>query len=436
MSFNKGLLERTFKLSANKTDVKTEVMGGITTFMTMAYILAVNPGILSSAGMDFGAVFTATALSSAVATILMAVLANYPFALAPGMGLNAFFAFTVVQVMGYSWQFALTAVLVEGLIFILLSVVGVREAIFNSIPQNLKKGVSVGIGLFIATIGLSNAGIINGDGDTILQLGDITQGAPLLALIGLVITGVLLAFKVKGALLYGIVITTIIGLPMGVTQSPTAVASLPPSLAPTFMQFDFSQFFSWDFAVVIISFLFVDIFDTLGTLIGVASKTDMLDENGRLPKGKQALLADAIGTTFGACTGTSTVTTFVESSAGVAEGARTGLASMVTGGLFILALFFSPLIAIIPSAATSPALILVGLFMLSPILQIDLNDYTEAIPAFLAILMMPSAQSIADGIGFGMVSYVLLKVLTGRFKDVSITMYILAALFILKYIFL
>lgn len=436
MSLNQGFLEKTFKLSANKTDAKTEVIGGLTTFMTMAYILAVNPLILSSAGMDFNAVFTATALSSAVATLLMAFLANYPFALAPGMGLNAFFAFTVVQRMGYSWQFALTAVLIEGLLFILLSVVGVREAIFNSIPQNLKKGVSVGIGLFIAFIGLSNAGIINSEGDVLLQLGNITQGAPLLALIGVVITGILLAFKVKGALLFGIIATTVIGIPMGVTSAPTGIASLPPSLAPTFMKLDFSQVLSWDMAVVVISFLFVDLFDTLGTLIGVASKTDMLDEEGQLPRGKQALLADAIGTTFGAVTGTSTVTTYVESSSGVAEGARTGLASVVTAICFFLALFFSPIIAIIPSAATAPALILVGLFMLSPILEIDLTDYTESIPVFLTLLMMPAAQSIADGIAFGMISYVLLKLFSGRYKEISITMYILTLIFALKYVFL
>lgn len=436
MSLNQGFLEKTFKLSANKTDAKTEVIGGLTTFMTMAYILAVNPLILSSAGMDFNAVFTATALSSAVATLLMAFLANYPFALAPGMGLNAFFAFTVVQRMGYSWQFALTAVLIEGLLFILLSVVGVREAIFNSIPQNLKKGVSVGIGLFIAFIGLSNAGIINSEGDVLLQLGNITQGAPLLALIGVVITGILLAFKVKGALLFGIIATTVIGIPMGVTSAPTGIASLPPSLAPTFMKLDFSQVLSWDMAVVVISFIFVDLFDTLGTLIGVASKTDMLDEEGQLPRGKQALLADAIGTTFGAVTGTSTVTTYVESSSGVAEGARTGLASVVTAICFFLALFFSPIIAIIPSAATAPALILVGLFMLSPILEIDLTDYTESIPVFLTLLMMPAAQSIADGIAFGMISYVLLKLFSGRYKEISITMYILTLIFALKYVFL
>lgn len=436
MSLNQGFLERTFKLSANKTDVKTEVIGGLTTFMTMAYILAVNPLILSASGMDFSAVFTATALSAAVATLLMAFMANYPFALAPGMGLNAFFAFTVVQRMGYSWQFALTAVLIEGLIFILLSVVGVREAIFNSIPQNLKKGVSVGIGLFIAFIGLSNAGIINSDGDTLLQLGNITQGAPLLALIGIVITGVLLAFKVKGALLFGIIATTIIGLPMGVTPTPEGFASLPPSLAPTFFKFDFTQILTWDMAVIVISFLFVDLFDTLGTLIGVASKTDMLDEQGQLPKGRQALLADAIGTTFGAISGTSTVTTYVESSSGVAEGARTGLASVVTAICFLLALFFAPIIAIVPAAATAPALVLVGLFMLSPILEIDLADYTESIPVFLTLIMMPASQSIADGIAFGMISYVLLKLFTGRYKDISIMMYILTLLFALKYIFL
>ena len=376
---SQSFLERTFKLKANKTDVKTEIIGGLTTFMTMAYILMVNPQILSSTGMDYGAVFTATALSAAVGTLLMAILANYPYALAPGMGLNAFFV-TVVAGMGHGWDFALTAVLLEGIIFIVLSLVGVREKIFDSIPQTLKKAVSVGIGFFIATIGLSNAGIINNEGATLLQLGDLTASAPLLALIGLLLTGILLAHNVKGALLIGIVVTTVIGIPMGVTPTPEAVVSLPPSLAPTFFKFDFSNIFSWDMVVILISFLFVDLFDTLGTLIGVASKTDMLDENGQLPNGRQALLADSLATVFGAFTGTSTVTTFVESSAGVAAGARTGLASVTTAICFALALFFAPLISIVPSAATAPALILVGLFMLSPILEIDLSDYTEAIP--------------------------------------------------------
>lgn len=434
---NQGFLQKQFKLKENNTDVRTEVMAGITTFMTMAYILIVNPGMLSEAGMDYGGVFTATALSAAIACIAMAFMANYPFALAPGMGLNAFFTYTVVFGMGYPWQFAMTAVLIEGIIFILLSFFSVREAIFDSIPMNLKKAVSVGIGLFIALIGFTNAGIVVGEGGTILNLGALTENGPLLALIGIIITGVLLIKKVKGALFIGILATTIIGIPMGVSYMPQgALISAPPSLSKVMFQFDFQNLISFDMLIVIFTFLFVDVFDTIGTLIGVASKAKMLDENGKLPKVKEALLADAIGTTVGACLGTSTVTTFVESAAGVSEGGRTGLTALTTAGMFLLALIFAPIFAIVPGEATAPALILVGLFMMSPIKEIDLDDFTEAIPAFLTIVMMPFAYSIAEGIVFGMVSYVILKTLTGKAKDVSIVMYVLAILFVLKEVFI
>ena len=427
-----GFLQRRFKLKENNTDTRTEIFAGLTTFMTMAYILIVNPGILSDAGMDWEGVFTATALSAAIATLLMAFLANYPFALAPGMGLNAFFAYSVVLRMSKSWQFALTAVFIEGIIFIILSLFKVREAIFNAIPINLKKAVSVGIGLFIALIGLANAGVIQTGDGTILGLGNITSRGPLLSLIGLIVMGVLLAKKVKGALFFGIIITTIIGIPMGVTPLPEGFVKLPTSLQNVAFKFEWSSIFTFDMLIVLFTFLFVDIFDTIGTLVGVASKANMLDEKGKLPKVSQALLSDAIGTTVGACLGTSTVTTYVESASGVAEGGKTGLTSFTTAVMFILALFFSPLFSIIPGQATAPALVIVGLFMMSPIKEIDLGDYTEAIPAFLTIIMMPFAYSIAEGIVFGIVSYVILKLITGKYKDISVVMFILSILFIIK----
>ena len=435
-----SFFEKQFKLKEHGTDVKTEIMAGITIFMTMGYILAVNPGMLAETGMDQGGVFTATALSAAIACVMMAFMANYPFALASGMGLNAFFTYGVVFGMGHTWQFALTAVFLEGIIFIVLSFFNVREAIFNSIPMNLKKAVSVGIGLFIALIGFVNAGIVVADGGTIVSLGKLTDAAPLLAIMGLLITGFLLAKKVKGALFFGIIITTLIGLPMGVSYIPNGdflgIFSMPPSLSEVAFKFEWTNILTFDMLIVIFSFLFVDIFDTIGTLIGVASKADMLDEDGQLPRVKQALLADAIGTTVGACLGTSTVTTYVESASGVAEGGRTGLTSLTTGIMFALALVLSPLFGMIPGAATAPALILVGLFMMSPIKEIDLDDFTEAIPAFLTIVMMPFAYSIAEGIVFGMVSYVVLKLLTGKKKDVSAVMFVIAALFIAKIIFM
>ena len=426
-------MEKLFKLKEHGTSVKVEVLAGLTTFMTMAYILIVNPLILADAGMDFGAVFTATALSAGIATLVMALLANLPFALAPGMGLNAFFAYAVVLGMGYSWEFALTAVFLEGIIFLILTAFNVREAIVNSIPPTIKKAISVGIGLFIAFIGLANAGIIVANSGTLISLGEITKGPGLLALIGIIITGVLLVFKVRGALLLGIVATTIIGFPMGLTSAPSG-SWAPPSLAPIFFKLDFSQVFSMDMLIVLFTFLFVDMFDTVGTLIGVSTKAGLVDEKGNIPKVKQALFADAVGTTVGAILGTSTVTTYVESAAGVAEGGKTGLTAFTAGILFLLALFVSPLFLMIPGAATAPVLVIVGLFMISPIKDINFDDYTEAIPAFLTIIMMPLTYSIAEGIMFGMLSFVILKVLTGKAKEVHPVTYIVGILFIIKYI--
>lgn len=431
MSALQGFFEKQFRLKEHHTDTKTELLAGVTTFMTMAYILVVNPLILSNAGMDFGAVFTATAISSIIATLVMAFYANYPFALAPGMGLNAFFAYGIVLGMGYSWQMALAAVFIEGIIFILLTIFNIREAIVKAIPLNLKHAVSVGIGLFIAFIGLKNAGVVIPFEATIITLGDMTSPGAIMALIGLVITGVLLAKGIRGALLIGIFATTLIGIPLGLTQLPSNLISAPPSIAPVFLQFDFSRLFSLDMLIILFTLLFVDLFDTLGTLVGVASKADMLDETGNLPKAKQALFADAVGTTVGACLGTSTVTTYVESAAGVAEGGRTGLTALSTAGMFVVALFLSPLFLMIPGAATAPALVLVGLFMMSPIRKIDLDDYTEALPAFLTIIMMPLTFSIAEGIVFGMVSYTALKIFTGKIKDVSIIMIVLSLLFVI-----
>lgn len=429
-------MEKFFKLKEHNTNVKTEIVAGITTFMTMAYILVVNPGILSTTGMPFEAVFTATILAAIVGTLVMALYANYPFALAPGMGLNAFFAFTVVGAMGYSWQFALTAVLIEGIIFIILTFANVREAIINAIPMNLKHAVSAGIGLFIAFIGLTSAGIVIQGQGTPLALGAVNTGSAAVAIIGLMITGVLLAKKVKGALLWGIFITTAISLPLGLTSMPTSVMSLPPSIAPIAFKFEFANVFSIDMLVVLFTFLFMDMFDTVGTLVGVSVKADLLDESGNLPGAKKALLADAVGTTVGACLGTSTVTTYVESAAGVADGGRTGLTALSTAGMLVIALFFSPIFLMVPPAATAPALILVGLFMLSPILEIDLEDYTESIPAFLTIIMMPLTYSIAEGIAFGLASYMVLKFVSGRGREVSVITYIVGIIFIARFIFI
>lgn len=432
------MLEKYFNLKQNKTTVRTEILAGITTFMTMAYILAVNPDILSAAGMDKGAVFTATALSAMIATLIMALYAKLPFALAPGMGLNAFFAFTVVLGMGHSWQFALTAVFIEGLIFIALTAFNIREMIVNSIPMNMKHAISVGIGLFIAFIGLKNAGIVVSNPATFVTLGDVTNltdnAGAAIALITLVITGVLLALKVKGALLYGILIGAIIGLPVGVSHLPSSFDLTPPSLSPIFLKFEWTEILTMDMLLVVFTFLFVDMFDTVGTLIGVSSKANMLDKKGQVPRVKQALMADAVGTTVGAMLGTSTVTTYVESAAGVSEGGRTGLTSLTVAGLMLLALFLSPIFLMIPGAATAPALILVGAMMMTPVKNINFDDFTESIPAFLTIIMMPLTYSISEGILFGVLSYVLLKVLTGKFKDISIVTIILAVLFMLKFL--
>ncbi len=432
MTNQAGFLEKFFKLKEHGTNVSTEIIAGLTTFMTMGYILAVNPGMLSATGMDFGSVFTATALASVVATLVMGLYANLPFALAPGMGLNAFFAFTVVLGMGYTWQFALTAVFVEGIIFLILTFLNIREAILNCIPLNLKRAISVGIGLFIAFIGLYNAGIIVQGAGVPLALGEITSGAPLVAIIGIILTGVLLAMDVKGALFIGIVATTIVGIPFGIVQLPESLVSMPPK--PIWFAFEWSNVGSFDFIFILFTFLFVDMFDTVGTLIGVSTKAGMLDEEGKLPEAKKALFADAVGTTVGACLGTSTVTTFVESAAGVAEGGRTGLTAVTTAVFFFLALFFAPLFGIIPSAATAPALILVGLFMMSPIKEIDFDDFTESIPAFFGIIMMPLAYSIAEGIMWGIMSYILLKLFTGRSKEVPKMTFFIAFLFALKLI--
>ena len=455
-------LEKLFHLEENHTDVRTEVMAGITTFMTMAYILAVNPSILSASGMDSGAVFTATALASAIATLLMAALSNYPFVLAPGMGLNAYFAYTVVLSMGYTWEMALAAVFVEGIIFLALSMTNVREQIFNSIPMNLKYAVSAGIGLFIAFIGLQNAHIVV-DSATLVGMysfkASVANGmfssegiTVLLALIGVLITGVLLVKGVKGNILWGILITWALGIVCQLTGlyqiNPEAgfYSLLPdfsngisiPSLAPTFMKMDFSRVASLDFLVVMFAFLFVDMFDTLGTLIGVASKANMLDAQGRLPRIRGALLSDSVGTAVGAVLGTSTTTTFVESASGVAEGGRTGLTAVVAAILFALSLFLSPIFLAIPSFETAPALIVVGFLMLTSILKVNFEDYTEAIPAYVAVIAMPFMYSISEGIAMGIISYVVINLVTGKAKEKNITplMYVLAVLFVLKYILL
>ena len=429
------MFEKYFKLKENGTNKRTEVIAGITTFLTMAYILAVNPSILSATGMDANALFTSTAIAAIVGTLIMALWAKLPFALAPGMGLNAFFAFSVVLGMGYSWQFALTAVLIEGIIFILLTLFNVREAIVDSIPKSVKTAISAGIGLFIAFIGLQNAGVVVKNDATLVHLGDITTGSALLAMIGLVVTSVLIVKKIKGDLLIGIVLTALIGIPMGITQI-NGLVSTPPSIAPIFFQFEFTNILSFDMLIVVFTFLFVDIFDTLGTLVGVSTKANMLDKNGNVPNIKKAFMADALGTTFGAMLGTSTVTTYVESAAGVSEGGRTGMTSLITAICFAVALFFAPVFLAIPGAATAPALILVGLFMIAPIKELDFNDYSESIPAFICILAMPLTYSIAEGITLGVLSYVFINALAGKFKKLSIGMYILAILFILKYIFI
>ena len=450
-------MENFFKLKEHGTDVKTEVIAGLTTFMTMAYILAVNPSILGATGMDTGAIFTATALASAIGSFCMALFANLPFVLSAGMGLNAYFAYTVVLGMGYSWEVALTAVFVEGIIFIILSLTNVREAIFNAIPASLKVAVSVGIGLFITFIGLQNAHIVV-DGSTLVGLfsfnGSVKAGTfqsegITVVLVGLLITAFLVIKNVKGNILLGILITWVLGIICQLTGLyvpnaeagfysliPSGIISAPASVAPTLFKMDFSAIASLNFVVVVFAFLFVDIFDTLGTLIGCATKANMLDKEGKLPGIKGALMADAVGTTVGACLGTSTITTFVESSSGIAEGGRTGLTSIVSGLLFILALFFSPVFLAIPSFATAPALIVVGFFMMQSVAKINWSDMLEAIPAFICIFAMPFMYSISEGISFGVISFVVLNAVAGKAKKITPLMWVLAVLFILKYIFL
>jgi adenine/guanine/hypoxanthine permease len=436
-------MEKLFQLQQKGTTVRREIFAGLTTFLTMAYILAVNPGMLSGrfagveaiVGMPWGGIFTATVIASAIATIVMAFAANLPVALAPGMGLNAFFVYTVVLGMGKSWQLALTAVFLEGILFVILSLFNVREAIIKAIPKNLKKAVAVGIGLFIALIGFSNAGVVVNDAGTIIGFGNVSSiGAPLLAIIGLAIIAVLYVAKVPGSILIGIIVTTIIGIPMGVTQVTADWKPFSVPDAPLLFQFDFKNIFSFDFFIIFFTFLFVDIFDTIGTLVGVTTQAKLIDENGNIPNVKQALLSDAIGTVAGAALGTSTVTSYIESSAGVSVGGRTGLTSLTTGILFLLALFLSPIFLLIPSAATAPALIFVGFLMLQPVTTIDFSDPTEGIPAFLTIVIMPFAYSIADGIVYGIISYVILKFAGRKAKDVSVITWALFVVFILHII--
>lgn len=426
-----------FKFKERKTTFGREIVGGITTFLAMSYILAVNPGILSASGMDWNAVFTATGISAAVATLVMAFCANLPVALAPGLGLNAFFTFSVVLGMGCTWQFALTAVLAEGLLFIILSFFGVREAIMQSIPANLRKAVSVGIGLFITIIGLENAGICADDPATLISFVnfDSAHASALVAAIGLVMTIVLYVLKVPGSILIGIILTTLVGIPFGVTSVPDGFSPFATPAAPYFFEFDFSGILSLKFFIVFFTFLFTDLFDTIGTLLGVSEQAGLSDKDGNIPNAKGALLSDAVGTVVGACLGTSTVTSFVESTSGVAAGAKTGFASVVTAVLFIVALFLNPLFALIPSAATAPALIFVGFLMTKSVSGIDFKDITEGIPAFLTIAVMPFAYSVSKGIVWGVISYALCKLVTRRFKDVHVITWILAIVFVADLIF-
>ena len=429
------MLQKIFGFNKQTMNLRTEIIAGITTFLTMSYILAVNPAMLSTTGMDKGAIFTATALAAAIATLLLACMAKLPFAQAPGMGLNAFFAFTLVQGMGYSWETALAAMFVEGLIFILITLLNVREIILNSIPVSLRHAISAGIGMFIAFIGLKNAGIIEPNPSTFVALGHFTP-ISLLAIFGILLSAVLLIKKVKGALFYSILLCTIVGIPLGVTEIPENFipVSMPHSIAPTFCKFDFEGFFTLDMAIIIFTLLFMNIFDTLGTLVGLATKTGIMDKNGHIPHVKEAMMSDAIGTTISSMLGSSTVTTYVESASGIAEGGRSGVTSLITGLLFILALFFAPVFLLIPGAATTGAFVLVGVFMMDSIGKINLSDISEALPAFVTIIMMVLTYSIANGIILGLLCYVLLKLFSGRHKQITLTMYILAILFIIDLI--
>ena len=427
-------LYRLVGFDPSRHKLRTELLAGVTTFLTMSYILAVNPDILSTTGMDKGAVFTATALASAVGTLLIAFLAKLPFAQAPSMGINAFFAFTLVMGMGYSWQAALSAVFVEGIIFILLTAFNIREQIVRCIPKNLRFAISAGIGFFIAFIGLKNAGVIVANEATFVALGAFTP-VSILAVIGIILSGVL-TLRVRGALFYSIIACTLVGIPLGVTQIPDSFVpvSLPRSLAPTFLQFDFKALLNMDMALTIFALVFMDIFNTVGTLIGAAAKTEMMDSEGNVKNIKQAMMADALATSLGAVCGTSTVTTFVESSAGITEGGRTGLTALSTAVLFLLALFFAPLFLLIPSAATTGALVLVGVLMLSSIQDIDLMDISEALPSFITVLTMVLTYNIAEGMALGLISYTLVKLLSGQYRQVSITLYIVSTLLVLRYI--
>ncbi|MBR3883583.1 MAG: NCS2 family permease [Bacteroidaceae bacterium] len=426
------MLKKVFGYDPRETNTRTEIMAGVTTFLTMAYILAVNPNILGETGMDKGALFTTTVVMSALATIFMGVYAKLPLALAPGMGLNAFFAYTVCMVMGYSWQFALTAVFLEGLVFILLTVTNLREKIVYVLPNTLKNSISAGIGLYIAFIGLKSAGIIVNNDATLVALGSLTSGSALLGVIGIVITSVLLVKNIKGALLFGILVTTIIGIPLGVTKFD-GVFSIPPSIEPIFCKFEWSHIFTKDMLVIVFTFLFVDLFDCIGTVIGVTTRAGMV-KDGKIPRLKEVFMVDSVATTAGAVMGTSTVAVYVESAAGVNEGGRSGLTAFVTGCCFLVALFFAPLFLAIPAAATAPVLVLVGLMMMSSVLKVNFNDYSEAIPAFVCMIFMPLSYSISDGIVLGHLSYILINMLSGNFKKVKIGMYILGAFFLMKFI--
>lgn len=430
------MLKKLFGFNPKQTTVKTEIVAGITTFLTMSYILAVNPAMFSELeGMPAGAVFTSTALAAIVGCLAMAFWGKLPFGLAPGMGLNAFFVYTVCLGMGYSWQFALTAVFIEGLIFIVLTLTNVREAIVNAIPKNLKYAIGGGIGLFIAFIGLQSGGLIVDNDATLVALGDITSGPALLALIGIIITGVMYVMNIPAAILLGIIITMIIGIPFGVTEFQ-GIMSHPHSIEPIFCKFQFDNIFSLDMLVVVFTFLFIDLFDTVGTLVGVCTKAKLLDKNGNIYRIKEAFMADSIATTAGAMLGTSTTTTYVESATGISQGGRSGLTAFAVAVCFVVALFFSPLFLSIPAAATTPALVIVGLLMLEPIVKIPFGDYSESIPAFICIIMMPLSYSISNGIMLGMISYVVLNVLCGKFKKITPVMYVLAVLFVLKFIFI
>lgn len=432
------MLQKLFGFDPSKHNMKTEIMAGVTTFLTMAYILAVNPSIfsnLASQGMDTNAVFTSTALAAIVGTIIMAIYAKKPFGLAPGMGLNAFFVFTVCLTMGYSWQFALTAILIEGFLFVVMTLTKIRTLIVDAIPTTLKRAIGAGIGLFIAFIGLKNAGIIVDNPATYVTIGKLTQGTALLGVIGIIVTGVLTVKKVPGSLLIGILATAVIGIPMGITNF-SGIVDAPPSIEPIFCKFEWHNIFTLDMLVVVLTFLFIDMFDTMGTLVGVCTKAGMMSKDGKIPGLNKAFMADAVATMTGACLGASTTTTYVESAAGVAQGGRSGLTAFATAVCFIIALFFAPLFLSIPAAATTPVLVIVGLFMLSPIKDIDLNDYAESIPAFITIVMMPLAYSISDGILCGVISYVAINALCGNLKKLNATMCVLAVLFVLKYIFI